>query len=219
MEDAEVQRQILQMTQFIKQEAEEKASEIMVAAEEEFNIEKLQMVESEKQRIRREFERKEAQIESRKRIEHSTKVNQARLRVLRAREECIRAAIGAAHATLATITADQAKYSQLLVSLTAQAMTKVRCRRADLALVEAAAPKAAAQYARAAGCAPPSVVVNTEAFLPAAAAPGFEGESCAGGVVVASMDGKIVCANTLDERLAVAHDTNLPVIRKRLFGE
>ena len=45
------------------------------------------------------------------------------------------------------------------------------------------------------------------------------GESCAGGVVVASMDGKIVCANTLDERLAVAHDTNLPVIRKRLFGE
>lgn len=184
------------------------------------------MVESEKQRIRREFERKEAQIESRKRIEHSTKVNQARLRVLRAREECIRAAIGAAHATLATITADQAKYSQLLVSLTAQAMAKVaepamqvRCRRADLALVEAAAPKAAAQYARAAGCAPPSVVVNTEAFLPAAAAPGFEGESCAGGVVVASMDGKIVCANTLDERLAVAHDTNLPVIRKRLFGE
>ena len=40
-----------------------------------------------------------------------------------------------------------------------------------------------------------------------------------GGVVGASMDGKIVCANTLDERLAVAHDTNLPVIRKRLFGE
>ncbi len=31
------------------------ASEIQVSAEEEFNIEKLQMVESEKQRIRREY--------------------------------------------------------------------------------------------------------------------------------------------------------------------
>jgi len=45
MDDQEVQKQINQMVEFIKQEAEEKANEIRVAAEEEFNIEKLQMVE------------------------------------------------------------------------------------------------------------------------------------------------------------------------------
>ena len=55
MNEQEVDRQINQMVQFIKQEAEEKANEIRVAAEEEFNIEKLQMVEAEKQRIRKEY--------------------------------------------------------------------------------------------------------------------------------------------------------------------
>ena len=93
------------------------ASEIQVSAEEEFNIEKLQMVESEKQRIRREYERKEAQIESRKKIERSTKVNAARLRVLRAREECVSVAVKAAREQLAVVVGDQARYGRLLVEL------------------------------------------------------------------------------------------------------
>ena len=44
--------QINQMVQFIHQEASEKAAEIKLKADEEFNIEKLRMVESEKQKIR-----------------------------------------------------------------------------------------------------------------------------------------------------------------------
>ena len=51
MNEGEVQRQIAQMVQFIRQEAEEKANEIEVAADEEFNIEKLRMVEAEKQKV------------------------------------------------------------------------------------------------------------------------------------------------------------------------
>jgi len=68
MNDAEVSKQILQMVQFIKQEAEEKASEIAVAAEEEFNIEKLQIVEAEKQKIRKEYERKEGLVDVKKKM-------------------------------------------------------------------------------------------------------------------------------------------------------
>ena len=203
------------------------ASEIQVSAEEEFNIEKLQMVESEKQRIRREYERKEAQIESRKKIERSTKVNAARLRVLRAREECVSVAVKAAREQLAVVVGDQARYGRLLVELIAQAMGKlnepavqVRCRQADLVLVQQAAPQAAAKHAQAAGVAAPKVSVGSDPFLPPAApTPGYEGESCAGGVVVASMDGRVVCSNTLDDRLSVAVDANLPLIRKELFGE
>jgi hypothetical protein len=87
------------MVQFIKQEAEEKANEIAVAAEEvralalprrtprrafqngcgfacsraraplqEFNIEKLQLVEAEKAKIRKEYERKESQVEVKKKM-------------------------------------------------------------------------------------------------------------------------------------------------------
>ena len=69
MDDTEVQKQINQMVEFIKQEAEEKANEIRVAAEEEFNIEKLQMVEVEKQKIKREYERKESLVSVKKKIE------------------------------------------------------------------------------------------------------------------------------------------------------
>ncbi|KAG6495537.1 hypothetical protein ZIOFF_043363 [Zingiber officinale] len=68
MNDADVSKQIQQMVRFIRQEAEEKANEISVAAEEEFNIEKLQLVEAEKKKIRQEYERKEKQVEIRKKM-------------------------------------------------------------------------------------------------------------------------------------------------------
>ncbi|RRT79643.1 hypothetical protein B296_00017971 [Ensete ventricosum] len=82
MNDADVSKQIQQMVRFIHQEAEEKANEISVAAEEvppttlfpafwvlqEFNIEKLQLFEAEKKKIRQEYERKEKQVEIRKKM-------------------------------------------------------------------------------------------------------------------------------------------------------
>ena len=56
------------MVQFIHQEAKEKAAEIKLKTDEEFNIEKLRMVEAEKQKIRQEYERKEKQVEVQKRM-------------------------------------------------------------------------------------------------------------------------------------------------------
>ena len=68
MNDQEVYAQINQMVQFIHQEAKEKAAEIKLKTDEEFNIEKLRMVEAEKQKIRAEYERKEKQVEVQKRM-------------------------------------------------------------------------------------------------------------------------------------------------------
>ncbi|CAH2071102.1 unnamed protein product [Thlaspi arvense] len=68
MNDGDVSRQIQQMVRFIRQEAEEKANEISVSAEEEFNIEKLQLVEAEKKKIRQDYEKKEKQADVRKKI-------------------------------------------------------------------------------------------------------------------------------------------------------
>ena len=36
--------------------------------------------------------------------------------------------------------------------------------------------------------------------------------------MVTSGDGKIVCSNTLDERLQIAYTQNLPMIRGTFFG-
>merc|ERR1712071_86358 len=84
-----VSKQIQQMVRFIRQEAEEKANEISVSAEEEFNIEKLQLVEAEKKKIRQEYDRKLKQVDVRKKIEYSMQLNASRLKVLQAQDDIV----------------------------------------------------------------------------------------------------------------------------------
>lgn len=47
----------------------------------EFNIEKLHMLEAEKGRVRKDFERREGQVETKKKIEYSKQLNASRIRV------------------------------------------------------------------------------------------------------------------------------------------
>lgn len=63
MNDKEVRAQLERMVQFIKKEAEEKAQEIRDKANEEFSIEKQRLVQAEKLKILKEYERKEKQVE------------------------------------------------------------------------------------------------------------------------------------------------------------
>jgi V-type H+-transporting ATPase subunit E len=54
---------IQQMIMFIQSEAREKANEINQQADEEASIEKLNLIESAKKKIRAEYEKKERQVE------------------------------------------------------------------------------------------------------------------------------------------------------------
>lgn len=45
-----------------------------------------------------------------------------------------------------------------------------------------------------------------------------EGKSCQGGVILHGQGGKIICDNTLDTRLAIVYQAELPDIRTALFG-
>jgi V-type H+-transporting ATPase subunit E len=200
------------MVQFIKQEAEEKANEIRVAAEEEFNIEKLQMVETEKQKIRKEYERKESQVEVKKKIEYSTELNTMRLKVLAAREEAIQGMLAEARATVGAVSGSPT-YGGLLVNLIVQGVKKletkqavVRCRAADKDKVKQAMQEAMGKLPD-----DVSLRLDEHEFLPPAPV-------CTGGVHVISVDGKIVCNNSLDDRLKVAFERNTPEIRKTIFG-
>jgi V-type H+-transporting ATPase subunit E len=66
--DADVRKQLSQMIKFIMQEANEKASEISVQAEEEFNIARQNILLEEKKKINKEFERKMKQVEVKKKM-------------------------------------------------------------------------------------------------------------------------------------------------------
>ncbi|KAK6138149.1 hypothetical protein DH2020_028085 [Rehmannia glutinosa] len=226
MNDADVSKQIQQMVRFIRQEAEEKANEISVSAEEEFNIEKLQLVEAEKKKIRQEYERKEKQVQVRKKIEYSMQLNASRLKVLQAQDDLVSSMKEAASKELLRVSHHHHTYEHLLKDLIVQSLLRLkepsvllRCRKDDLHFVQSVLHSAKEGYALKAKVHPPEIIVD-HIHLPAAPSHhNAHGPSCSGGVVLASRDGKIVFENTLDARLDVVFRKKLPEIRKNLFGQ
>ncbi|OBS68994.1 hypothetical protein A6R68_02456 [Neotoma lepida] len=150
--DMDVQKQIKHMMAFIEQEANEKAEEIDAKAEEEFNIEKSRLVQTQRLKIMDYYGKKEKQIEQQKKIQLSTMRNQARLEVLRARDNLILELLRVAKERLIRIVLDLGVYQELLDKLVLQALIRllepvmiVRCRQQDLHLVEAAVQRAIPQ--------------------------------------------------------------------------
>jgi V-type H+-transporting ATPase subunit E len=219
MDDTEVQKQINQMVEFIKQEAEEKANEIRVAAEEEFNIEKLQMVEVEKHKIKREYERKESLVSVKKKIERSTTGNAARIKVLIARDRMMEEVLNTARDKLGDVSKSP-QYKQLLAGLIAQGAKKlqdsnctIRCRKQDENVCKEAIALATE---RVHGLQP---TLDARESLPPAPEISKDGKSCVGGVLVISSNGKTTCDNTLDARVRNTFEALMPRIRADIFGE
>ena len=147
LSDADVQKQIKHMMAFIEQEANEKAEEIDAKAEEEFNIEKGRLVQQQRLKIMEYYERKEKQVELQKKIQSSNMLNQARLKVLKHRDDHVAAVLEDAKQQLSGVTRDKKKYSEILQQLLTQGMCQllepglvVRCRQVDQALLEQVIP-------------------------------------------------------------------------------
>ncbi|GLT90809.1 hypothetical protein SLE2022_087260 [Rubroshorea leprosula] len=226
MNDADVSKQIQQMVRFIRQEAEEKANEISVSAEEEFNIEKLQLVEAEKKKIRQEYEKKEKQVEVRKKIEYSMQLNASRIKVLQAQDDVVNSMKEAASKELLNVSHHHHVYKRLLKDLIVQSLIRLkepavllRCRKDDIYLVESVLDSAKEEYSEKLNVHAPEITVDSVYLPPAPSHYNAHGPFCSGGVVLASRDGKIVCENTLDARLDVVFRKKLPEIRKWLFGQ
>uniref|UniRef100_A0A8C4NNI3 ATPase H+ transporting V1 subunit E1a n=1 Tax=Dicentrarchus labrax TaxID=13489 RepID=A0A8C4NNI3_DICLA len=196
--DAHVQKQIRQMVAFIDQEAQEKIEEIDAKAEEEFNIEKGRLVQTQRVKIMEYYEKKEKQIEQHKKIQMSNLANQARLKVLKARDEMITDLLNEARQRLAEIAKDPARYSTLLEGLVLQGFYRllepkvtVRCRQQDVEMVQAAVNTNIPIYKEAVKS-NIVVTIDQKRFLPS--------EIC-GGVEVYNDNGKIKVSNTLESRI------------------
>ncbi|ESW03790.1 hypothetical protein PHAVU_011G042300 [Phaseolus vulgaris] len=229
MKDADVSRQIQQMIRFIRQEAEEKANEISVAAEEEFNIEKLQLLEAEKKKIRQEYERKAKQIDVRRKIEYSTQLNASRIKVLQAQDDAVVSMKDAARKGLLRLSNDKKVYRKLLRDMIVQGLLRlrepsvlIRCREGDRKLVESMLEECKKEYSEKANVQVPKVTLDDRVYLPPPPKNNAASDShepyCSGGIVLASEDGKIVLENTLDARLDVIYRQKLPEIKKRMVA-
>lgn len=213
--------QIHQMVQFIHQEAKEKAAEIKLKADEEFNISKLRLVEQEKAKIRAEYEAKEKQVEVQKRITQSNETRAGRLKTLTARDDAMKGLLDDASVQLSTL-ASGSKYAALLEGLLKEALIQLADQKVSVkgivgqdAAVKAAitpATKAFKDWASA----------NKEYGPDWAAGISVTFESCSlkegvGGVEVVGFGGKINLVNTLTSRLMLAYETRLPQLRSALF--
>lgn len=215
LSDADVQKQIKHMMAFIEQEANEKAEEIDAKAEEEFNIEKGRLVQHQRLKIMEYYERKEKQVELQKKIQSSNMLNQARLKVLKVREDHVRNVLDDARRRLGEVVRNPQRYGEVIKALTVQGLLQLleptvtlRVRETDVNLVESVIPSIADQYKEMSGK-DVIVKVDKETFLPV--------DTC-GGIELVAQRGRIKISNTLEARLDLIAQQLIPEIRNALFG-
>lgn len=230
MDDQEAQRQINQMVSFILNESRDKAQEIEARALEDFNIEKLKLVQVMKDKIRIEYQKKAKQMEIKRSIARSTAINKARLKKISARDQVLNEVQQQSAQKLATISNDKQKYTQLIIDLIVQGLLRliepaviVKCREIDKDIVESCLDPAAKKY---------SEILQKECnisktvkltldksghYLPPPPSSNESGRTCSGGVILVSADNRITCDNTLDSRLKLVMQECTPVIRRTLF--
>ncbi len=141
------------MTAFIKQEADEKAREIEIKANEEFAIEKSKLVRQETDAIDIAYEKKFKQATMSQQITQSKLANQTRLEVLEARQSLLDDIFERAQQRLAEGTRDKARYTTILKNLILEGFyaldepkVQIRARKADYAVVREAIDNAAEEY-------------------------------------------------------------------------
>uniref|UniRef100_A0A3Q0QVF6 ATPase H+ transporting V1 subunit E1b n=1 Tax=Amphilophus citrinellus TaxID=61819 RepID=A0A3Q0QVF6_AMPCI len=196
LSDADVQKQIKHMMAFIEQEANEKAEEIDAKAEEEFNIEKGRLVQTQRLKIMEYYEKKEKQIEQQKKIQMSNLMNQARLKVLKARDDMISEMLNEARQRLANVAKDPAKYSGLMDGLLLQVGLYASIQK-NIPIYKAAVKNNL------------EVRIDQDNFL---------SPDVSGGIEIYNGDGKIKVSNTLESRLDLMAQQMMPEIRVALFG-
>lgn len=215
--------QIRQMVNFILQEAHEKANEIRVKTEHDFNLEKQTLVHEAKLAVQDEFAKKEKDREIQDRIARSAEIGACRKKKMALRDDLLTSLMKEA-SSKCKVVADGSNYSALLQKLIVQGLIKIEemsvvvyCRKEDLKTVTKVIPAAVQEYVdimeKESGVKlNPNVTINEDRSrdLP---------ESSNGGVKLTALDNKIVCDNTMSLRLALVYEELMPSIREILFPE
>ncbi|KAJ3413088.1 hypothetical protein HDV05_008542 [Chytridiales sp. JEL 0842] len=216
LNDNEVAQEMNKMVSFIKQEALEKAREIKVKADEEFNIEKAKLVRQETIAIEAFYQKKMKQADVARKIAQSNHVNKNRLRVLQARQQVLNDLLLEAKNRLSSLTQDEGKYVTLLKDLLLQSYFQmmepkvaIHCRKKDVPLVERVLADAAAGY-KAKMNLSVEATIDTHNPLP---------ENSAGGIIVSANDGKIRLNNTLEARLEILSEVGILLSLTQFYSD
>lgn len=216
LSDQQVESELRKMMLFIKQEAMEKAREIEIKADEEFEIEKSKLVRQETDSIDSQYEKKFKQATMSQQTTRSTVANKTRLKVLGARQEMLDNIFEDAHKKLAEGAKDKGKYQKVLKGLLLEGFyalneseLQVRSRKKDFDVVKKAIDEASKEFKKQLN---KEVTVKLQENVPLP-------EGISGGVSVLSGDGKIEIDNTFEARLRLLENSAGPAVRESLFGK
>jgi V-type H+-transporting ATPase subunit E len=220
MEDKDAQRQIQQMVNFIMNEAKDKAEEIDAKAMEDFNIEKLKLIQQMKDKVRKEYAMKAKKIETQRAIARSTAINKSRLRTIEERNNLLMQSVDMVRKSLSDVVKKQDQYKKILTDLIVQGSLmllepeiSILCRKEDVSLVksviEDAQKKYSAEIKQQANGASRSVKLTVDESRHLV--------DKIGGIVLQTHGGAIRVDNTLDTRLELLVEKDKPTIRKILF--
>ncbi|CAI6093920.1 hypothetical protein V2G26_016949 [Clonostachys chloroleuca] len=216
LSDQQVNNELSKMTAFIRQEAMEKAREIEIKANEEFEIEKSKLVRQETDAIDTQYEKKFKQATMSQQITRSTVSNQTRLKVLGARQELLNSIFDEAQKKLVEGAKDKTKYQKTLRGLILEGFyalhepeLQVRAKKADFDVVKKAIAEAEKDYKKEVG---KDIKATIDESQPLA-------EGLAGGVIIVGGNGKIDVNNTFEARLELLQDSAAPAVREALFGK
>jgi V-type H+-transporting ATPase subunit E len=216
LSDQQVDSELRKMTAFIKQEAMEKAKEIEIKANLDFESEKTKLVREETDSIDSQYEKKFKQASLSQQITRSTVSNKTRLKVLGARQELLDNIFEEARKKLPDSVKDKKKYQGVLKGLILEGLyalnekdVQIRARKADFDAVKKAIDEAVKEYKQ-------KTDKETSASLDEKD-PLSEGT--VGGVILIGGKGKIEINNTLEERLKLLEDSAAPAVREALFGK
>ena len=231
MSSVDTDRRIEQMCEFIKQEAREKANEIKIKTQEEFDLDRQMIAQEGKSKVREEYAKKEKDLQVQQRIAQSAEIGRQTKRRMVARDDLLNKLYAQAKDRLAQLsTSDVNKYKEVLKDLVLQGLIKieepdivVRCRKVDLELVREIIPAVREKYIKMMKeeCGEDvsiSVTLNEEENKMLPPPPnGTPMISCAGGIIMEGHSGRLVLDNTFDKRLEVCFHDLKPVTRKCLF--
>eukprot|EP01115_Flamella_aegyptia_P010694 TRINITY_DN47950_c0_g1_i1.p1 TRINITY_DN47950_c0_g1~~TRINITY_DN47950_c0_g1_i1.p1 ORF type:complete len:216 (-),score=43.30 TRINITY_DN47950_c0_g1_i1:31-678(-) len=166
---------------------------------------------------------KKKEVEVQKKIDHSNELNKARLSVLSARQNCISEIYTRAQESLASVSSRD-NYPDLIANLILEGLIELMedtvtiiCRECDHDIVESVLGRVKNEYEQNTNITS-NLVVDRKLRL----APPPDGQNtrfCCGGVLLSAHQGKILCNNTLEQRLALCYEGLLPHVRTLLFGK
>ena len=202
------------------QEAHEKANEIMIKTEHDFNLEKQTLVQQGKGKVNEELRQMVRNHEVEQRIARSNMITSARTQKMESRDTLLQQLKNDAYARV-NAEASKPSYPSLLKDLTLQGLltlenernVQVVCRKEDLTLVKGHISSVAKDYTKRKGGASIKISISPN-NLPSQIIPG---EPSGPGVVVTAQGGRVVCDNTLATRLSSVVYDKTPELRASLF--